>query len=491
MALAVLAGLVREASARHGVRTVCECSMDISVPRATAGSTLPTEQMLWRAVASGAGLTKCEMLPRRALSAWVSRCPQVDHGEDVDAHVMHVQFAVSLPREQEREKWRRQLLRTGWVPHSGLADWQGARVVQRPPRLTRLKGPTLDDSVVDVIEAAGLGVARRCPFRLCRAPPDQVQQGAAPAPPGDLRTEVAHGMFAWLKTARAAGVLAIQGVGNVVAAVILPLYVAGQADYSCEVGYPMEVHLAWFYYMLFSVLSNVALVCVVCGSSGCRLFVRYWLRCGIRLVAMGMLLSSTYQDVVFYVLARTCDYDVWRVAAWLLLFGVGAMQICVQLFMLFRCYLLFRRAQNPEDRERLRVEGIFQALRSSNNLLLTHLVQPALQEHLGGESSWAAAAAEVRIAMARALFQDVEQAALQLVFLTFLQELPARDTLFVYASASNSLLLSFGAIAQLLPEARDWLWHQALPSLPGGRRLRPLRVAWLALCALLLKLALA
>ena len=50
-----------------------------------------------------------------------------------------------------------------------------------------------------------------------------------------------------------------------------------------------------------------------------------------------------------------------------------------------------------EERERIIVEGIFLALRGSDNLVLVYAVRPAVEERLGGASSWAMKMSEAPI----------------------------------------------------------------------------------------------
>ena len=103
------------------------------------------------------------------------------------------------------------------------------------------------------------------------------------------------------------------------------------------------------------------------------------------------------------------------------------MQVCVQLFLLYRCFLAFWCARTPEERDRLSVEGIFLALRGSDTLVFVYALRPAVKERLGGASSWAMKTFEALIAFFRFMFEDVEQNALHMVFCCFIK-MPQRST---------------------------------------------------------------
>lgn len=117
-------------------------------------------------------------------------------------------------------------------------------------------------------------------------------------------------------------------------------------------------------------------------------------------------------------IANKCNFELWFVSAWLVGLGVGLMQVFVQLVVLVSCALRHAKATTPEERDRLLVQGAFIALRGSDNLLLTYAVRPAVEERLGGSSSWSMKLSEARIALLRFVFEDVEQSALQAVFLS-------------------------------------------------------------------------
>ncbi|CAE8641643.1 unnamed protein product, partial [Polarella glacialis] len=124
-------------------------------------------------------------------------------------------------------------------------------------------------------------------------------------------------------------------------------------------------------------------------------------------------------DATFPVIANKCNFDLWFVSAWLCVLGVGVMQVMSQLLVLLVCAIRYRLAQTPEERERLLVQGAFMALRGSDNLVLVYTVRPAVEERLGGSSSWGMKMSEARIAFLRFIFEDVEQSSLQAVFLIF------------------------------------------------------------------------
>ncbi|CAE7280870.1 unnamed protein product [Symbiodinium pilosum] len=182
--------------------------------------------------------------------------------------------------------------------------------------------------------------------------------------------------------------------------------------------------------------------------------------CISRALCSFILLTDTYQDATFPVIANKCNFELWFVSAWLVGLGVGLMQVVVQLLVLAYMALQYKWATTPEERDRLLVQGAFTALRGSDNLVLVYAVRPAVEERLGGASSWAMKLSEARIAFLRFIFEDVEQSALQAVFLIFYDEAAFADKLWVTTSIATSLLLSFTIVVQCIPEVRDWLWYR-------------------------------
>lgn len=201
------------------------------------------------------------------------------------------------------------------------------------------------------------------------------------------------------------------------------------------------------------------------------MLLRYFFSCAM--------LTDTYQDTTFPVIAKRCGFDLWFVSAWLVVLGIGVMQVLAQLVSLLRTMFVYRYARTPEERERLMVEGAFLALRGSDNLVLVHAVRPAVEERLGGASSWAMKMSEARIAFFRFLFEDVEQSALQFVFLFFYEDANMADKVWVGLSAVVVPLLSLTLVVQCLPEVRDWLFYRVCSMLPGGRRFPIVRVPWI------------
>ncbi|CAE7443401.1 unnamed protein product [Symbiodinium sp. KB8] len=207
--------------------------------------------------------------------------------------------------------------------------------------------------------------------------------------------------------------------------------------------------------------------------------------CRPRALCSFILLTDTYQDATFPVIANKCNFELWFVSAWLVGLGVGLMQVVVQLLVLLAMALQYNRATTPEERDRLLVQGAFTALRGSDNLVLVYAVRPAVEERLGGASSWAMKLSEARIAFLRFIFEDVEQSALQAVFLIFYDEAAFADKLWVTTSIATSLLLSFTIVVQCIPEVRDWLWYRVFAAFPGCRWIPLLRIPWFVLAVLL------
>eukprot|EP00434_Breviolum_minutum_P024349 symbB.v1.2.021504.t1/scaffold1860.1/size98300/4 len=254
---------------------------------------------------------------------------------------------------------------------------------------------------------------------------------------------------------------------------------------SCDAGFPAYIHGAWFLYMCITNLMSFTLLRFISGEHAAAFCYRFRGRLLFRAVCSFILLTDTYQDATFPVIANRCNFELWFVSAWLVGLGVGLMQVLVQLLVIASCAHNYQKATTPEERDRLLVQGAFIALRGSDNLVLVYAVRPAVEERLGGSSSWAMKLSEARIALLRFIFEDVEQSALQAVFLIFYDEAAIFDKLWVTASILTSLLLSFTIVVQCMPEVRDWLWYRVFASFPGGRGIPLLRVFWFILVLLI------
>merc|ERR1719183_1856610 len=115
------------------------------------------------------------------------------------------------------------------------------------------------------------------------------------------------------------------------------------------------------------------------------------------------------------------------------------MQVLVQLVLLARSWNRYRLARTAEERERFHIEAIFLALRGCDNHVLVYAAKPAVEERLGGHSSWAMKTVEARVAFLRFVFEDAEQSALQVIFLYWFEAATIFDKLWVGFSTATSL----------------------------------------------------
>ncbi|CAJ1363866.1 unnamed protein product [Effrenium voratum] len=271
---------------------------------------------------------------------------------------------------------------------------------------------------------------------------------------------------------------------NLCAAALLP-YAGYLLMTSCDQGFPSFIHGAWFAYMCLTNLISFTLLRLIGGERAGSFCYTFRWRLLFRALCSFILLTDTYQDATFPVIANKCNFELWFVSAWLVGLGVGLMQVLVQLLVLIATVVQYNKATTPEERDRLLVQGAFTALRGSDNLVLVYAVRPAVEERLGGASSWAMKLSEARIAFLRFIFEDVEQSALQAVFLIFYDEAAIADKIWVTASIATSLLLSFTIVVQCMPEVRDWLWYRVFAAFPGCRWIPLLRIPWFILTLLL------
>merc|ERR1719424_2783551 len=105
------------------------------------------------------------------------------------------------------------------------------------------------------------------------------------------------------------------------------------------------------------------------------------------------------------------------------------MQLLVQLVLLFKSWRRYCNARTAEEKDRFHIEAVFLALRGCDNHVLVYAAKPAVEERLGGHSSWAMKTVEARVAFLRFVFEDAEQSALQVVFLYFFESATVFDKL--------------------------------------------------------------
>eukprot|EP00439_Symbiodinium_sp_Y106_P072644 s316_g13.t1 len=354
----------------------------------------------------------------RHFAAWTQQETREDQ-----APSLQVEFAVQVPKAEVAD-WRQRMATCHWNMAAG-GPW-----AQAP----------------DFVERCGNSLLGR-----------RNTEDAEEAELNALHLEVARQLLRKMTSRTARVLLGLQYFCNLVAAASLP-FAGYQLMTSCDQGFPGYIHGAWLGYMCLTNLMSLTLLRLLGGRrAGVFCYAFRW-RLLFRALCSFILLTDTYQDATFPVIANKCNFELWFVSAWLVGLGVGLMQVVVQLLVLLAMAVQYNRATTPEERDRLLVQGAFTALRGSDNLVLVYAVRPA--ERLGGASSWAMKLSEARIAFLRFIFEDVEQSALQAVFLIFYDEAAFADKLWVTTSIATSLLLSFTIVVQCIPEVRDWLWYR-------------------------------
>ncbi|CAK9017507.1 unnamed protein product [Durusdinium trenchii] len=398
-------------------------------------------------------LQQLDLDPRRLVhfTAWAVKS---------EAPMLQVEYSVRVPKGQHLEL-RQQLSR---------CKWQMAPTLPAPWNQAHARAPGMD--LLDFVEKF---LGRLSGSTKQEEDPQQLQQ---------LHLQVARQLLRRLTSRKARLVLGLQYFCNLCAAALLPI--AGyQMMTSCDHGFPWYIHGAWFLYMCLTNVTSLTLLRTISGEHAASFCYQFRWRLLFRAVCSFILLTDTYQDATFPVIANRCNFELWFVSAWLVGLGVGLMQVVMQLLVIASCWRQYEKATTPEERDRLLVQGAFIALRGSDNLVLVYAVRPAVEERLGGSSSWAMKLSEARIALLRFVFEDVEQSALQTVFLIFYDEAAIGDKLWVTASIFTSLLLSFTIVVQCIPEVRDWLWYRVFAAFPGGRGIPLLRVLWFIIILLL------
>jgi len=368
---------------------------------------------------------------------------------------------------------RRKLLGFSW--RAGAA-WASDRVsvMYQPPALVKEAGKLPGADLIDAVEALVFRCFSCCGFRSSGA---DVQQ---------LRIAAARSILAQLMTRRATFIIAAQAASSLLMITVLPSLALRVM--TCQNGYPIYIHAAWMCHLFTSSALGIWFTLRPAMQTQPEVIAflsRYRLQLGIRFGAMLISITDVYQDATFPVIAGVCGFDLWWVSLWLVFLGVGVMQVGVQSLLVFKSWRKYRWAQTPEEREMHHIEAVFLALRACDNHMLVYSVKPAVEERLGGASSWKMKTVEARVAFLRFVFEDAEQSALQVIFLWFFESASVNDKIWVGCSTATSLLLSFTLTVQTLPEVRDWLWHQLLARLPFGSQWHEVRLMWLLLLVML------
>lgn len=401
-------------------------------------------------------------LPLSRMRSWSTGC-------QADGRAEAVQLEFQIPRLQiEVEDLRKQLLGLSWFSGESWAT-SNIAVESQPPACVKEIGALPGADLMDAIEGCIVKTLSCC----SRTGPD----------PSDhrLHLEAARQVLATLMTRHMAIAISLQTLANMVMIMLLPAIAA--SSMKCEDGFPDAIHAIWGVYILCSSIFGSYIMLrplLVRNSRALTAFIsKFRVRLLLRWVGMLVSVTDLYQDTCFPVIAGKCGFDLWWVSLWLVFIGVGVMQIIVQMVLIFNCWRRYRRARTAEERERVHIEGIFLALRGCDNHVLVYAAKPAIEERLGGHSSWAIKTVEARVAFLRFCFEDAEQSALQVIFLYWFESASLKDKLWVAFSVGTSLVLSFTLTVQTLPEVRDWIWYQFLTAFPGGARFYVVRLLWL------------
>lgn len=474
VALTVMLGLLVEAISRSRVTIMVQSRLDIMLPAAEAvdplethTGMLPTASML-RASIARALQVSTKSLPQSHFDAWLTQ--QFESSR----LMLHIEFAVrpSGGKHNVRDL-RRRLQSSVWLPLERTTWWSQSKVETQSPSLLKAVGRAPGADLLQIVEdtvssscgrKGGLGVDREA-----------------------LHLEVARELLEKLTTSRARTFLIMQYLLNLAVSGALPALAYFQTE-SCEQGYPITVHAMWLGYLVLNTTWSMMVLRYFGGKRAKQFMWTFRWRLSLRMLFAAWMLTDTYQDATFPVIAKTCKFSLWFVSAYLVVLGVGVMQAGTQIFMIFTTLMRQWAARTPEQHQHSKAQTTFLALRGSDSLMLVYAVRPAVEEILGGASSWAMKTSEARIAFFRFVFEDVEQSALQVVFLIFYDAASDMDRAWVVLSMATSLLLSFTLVVQCLPEVRDWLYHRILAQLPGAHTCKLFRLVWLSILIVIYRL---
>eukprot|EP00929_Paragymnodinium_shiwhaense_P069830 TRINITY_DN35261_c0_g2_i1.p1 TRINITY_DN35261_c0_g2~~TRINITY_DN35261_c0_g2_i1.p1 ORF type:complete len:2747 (-),score=615.84 TRINITY_DN35261_c0_g2_i1:144-8384(-) len=381
------------------------------------------------------------------LKAW--KVPKASD-ESEGRNALLVEFKAWTPKKVS-EELRRRVLAMTWQPGK---NWDSAvQVVPQPPALVKEAAKLPGADLMETIELFLLRCCRCC--------------GRADVTGGDpeqVHREAAEKVLERLMSGGAKRVLAMHAFLCALGVVGLPTYAF--YNFTCIEGYPFFLHGIWL--VLICWVTRFTNWWILSGCDIDEFRSRFRARMWFRFFVTVMSWTDLYQDATFPVIAGICGFDLWFVALWLCCLGTGVMQLLVQLFLIWRCYQRWKNASTPQEKFKLHVEGIFLALRGCDNHEIVFAVKPAVEECLGGASSWTMKTVEMRVAFLRFVFEDAEQSALQVVFLLHFQNASWRDRIWVGCSCVTSILVSFTLCVQTLAEVRDWVWHQILIRFPGS-----------------------
>jgi len=485
VSLTILCGVACDQLLRKRVNIFVEASIKVTQPSRPKGEERPTlkelrsniEEELAEALKRDTSSSTLSAPVRLGdLRAWrMTELPGSGRAGATDVSFSWlIEFRLRTKRSRGAEgaaEVRKFFMGLQWSAGPRWKDRPAIHVEVKPPMLVREVARLPGADILDAIE----GGLSKCLDSLAR-------YGKLPRKSNqDRRFQRLLGSKVVLKelmTVRAALLVIIHFFGNLVMVIVLPTIAWKRM--TCEEGYPLMLNILWFGYIVVSnVLFLYLHLCAVRTKPLVRGLFENRLRIGVRFLATILGSTDIYQDATFPVISGVCGYDLWWVSFWLIFLGIGVMQVLFVAYLIFKSWRRYLKASTPEERNRHHIEGIFLALRATDNHVLVYLIKPAVEERLGGGSSWAMKSIEARVAFLRFVFEDAEQAALQVSFLYFFENATLHDKIWIGFSTATSVLHSFTLCVQTLPEVRDWLWNQVLAALPGGARFTGVKLLWL------------
>ena len=388
--LTALAGIFLQAWVRRSSRTAMVGRIELTL----TGRDGPSEAALLTCLQQGLGLARPP-----GIRTW--RTEALD-----GATVVSLQYSYSAQDDQPRvTQWA-----TEMTSSCCRVDTGPVQVVKQPGRLLGA------DILRCLIEAAKYR-------HSADSAADEMEE---------LRLDMAHQLLQGLRSRRVQTWLVGNYLSNVAVAFCLPM-LAGLSDDICGQGYPLWSHILWALHIAACAVFQWLVLRQCCSDQAlterfCRKFIVH-LSAAWCIGAISQ--TDIYMDITFPVIARACGFDLWKVSAWICAMGIGIGQVLQVLFILWKGARRSRNAMSVEARERAELTDLFLLLRATDATALCFIVRPALEQQLGGASSWILKIVEARVPATRFLLEDVEQAALQLIFLLYFDTAAQRDSVWL------------------------------------------------------------